>query len=124
MGAVQCYGARAGDVVQFIDAHGRIMWCSPAVKRVLGYEPDAFLGRGGFEVVHPDDQEATTKTLMEVAAHDLRPGDQIMIVHWPTDPEADQADYDAEPDGLVAGVEPASRRDRAGIMCVKFICSI
>jgi len=45
----------ASDVVQFMDAEGRILWTSPAVRRVLGYEPDELTGRLGSEICHPED---------------------------------------------------------------------
>ncbi|MEY2447891.1 MAG: hypothetical protein QOH79_1367 [Acidimicrobiaceae bacterium] len=47
----------ASDVVQFMDAKGRILWTSPAVRSVLGYEPSELIGRLGSEICHPDDYD-------------------------------------------------------------------
>src|SRR3954452_18549085 len=49
--------AYASDVVWFLDVKGRILWTSPSVKWVLGYEPEELTGRLGSEVCHPDDYE-------------------------------------------------------------------
>ena len=56
----------ASDVVQFMDAEGRILWTSPAVKRVLGYEPDELIGRLGAEICHPDDYERVYAQFLEM----------------------------------------------------------
>jgi CheY-like chemotaxis protein len=46
----------SSDAVTLVGADGTILYSSPSSRRVLGYEPDEFIGRSGFEVVHPDDQ--------------------------------------------------------------------
>src|SRR4051794_37609098 len=47
----------ASDVVWFLDVEGRILWTSPGIKRVLGYEPEELTGRLGSDICHPDDYE-------------------------------------------------------------------
>ncbi|MEY2432013.1 MAG: hypothetical protein QOC92_1738, partial [Acidimicrobiaceae bacterium] len=56
----------ASDVVQFMDAEGRILWTSPAVRRVLGYEPEELIGRLGSEICHPDDYERVFKQFVDL----------------------------------------------------------
>jgi diguanylate cyclase (GGDEF)-like protein/PAS domain S-box-containing protein len=56
----------ASDVVQFMDADGRILWTSPAVRRVLGYEPEELNGRLGSEICHPDDYERVYKQFADM----------------------------------------------------------
>jgi diguanylate cyclase (GGDEF)-like protein/PAS domain S-box-containing protein len=56
----------ASDVVQFMDAEGRILWTSPAVRRVLGYEPGELIGRLGSEICHPDDYERVYKQFLDM----------------------------------------------------------
>ena len=56
----------ASDVVQFMDAEGRILWTSPAVRRVLGYEPEELIGQLGSEICHPDDYERVYKQFVEM----------------------------------------------------------
>ena len=58
----------ASDVVQFMDAEGRILWTSPAVRRVLGYEPDELTGRLGSEICHPEDYERVFKQFLDLAS--------------------------------------------------------
>ena len=43
------------DIATVIDTDGTITYVSPAVTRVLGYEPDELVGHEGYEFVHPDD---------------------------------------------------------------------
>ncbi|MFO0750876.1 MAG: PAS domain S-box protein, partial [Myxococcota bacterium] len=46
---------KADDVVLLADRQGTILYASPAVKKVLGYEPDALVGQSGAVLMHPDD---------------------------------------------------------------------
>lgn len=43
------------DGIILMDAQGKISFCSPCIKKVLGYEPEEGIGRSGFEFVHPED---------------------------------------------------------------------
>lgn len=45
----------APDVVTVLDINGVIRYESPALRRMLGYEPDELVGRSVFEYTHPDD---------------------------------------------------------------------
>ena len=45
------------DSFHLIEADGRIAYESPAVKRLLGYEPEEMIGHNALEFVHPDDIE-------------------------------------------------------------------
>jgi len=47
----------SNDVATIIDTDGTITYVSPAVTRVLGYDPDELVGHTGYEFVHPDDRE-------------------------------------------------------------------
>jgi diguanylate cyclase (GGDEF)-like protein/PAS domain S-box-containing protein len=59
----------ASDVVQFMDSDGRIQWTSPAVKDVLGYEPEELVGRLGAEICHPEDYDRVVQQFVELIAH-------------------------------------------------------
>ncbi|MBA3458017.1 MAG: PAS domain S-box protein, partial [Deltaproteobacteria bacterium] len=50
------------DVFHLVGADGTILFESPAVTRVLGYQPDEMVGRNAFEFVHPDDAAEMAKT--------------------------------------------------------------
>lgn len=43
------------DGIILMDAQGRIKFCSPSVKNVLGFAVEEVEGRSGFEFVHPED---------------------------------------------------------------------
>lgn len=45
------------EVIYEIDERGTILFISPAVTTIFGYDPSALLGRNAMEFVHPDDQE-------------------------------------------------------------------
>jgi len=49
----------ASDVVWQTDREGRVVWVSPSVTPVLGWEPAELLGRTGVELIHPGDVERT-----------------------------------------------------------------
>ncbi len=59
------------DAVTLLAADGTVLYNSPSSRRVLGYEPDEFVGRSGFEVVHLDDVAGVVGRLADLAR---RPG--------------------------------------------------
>ncbi len=61
----------APDVITVIDADNVVRYDSPAIERVLGYEPGERLGTKGWDYVHPDDLERVTKAFTELLE---RPG--------------------------------------------------
>ncbi|MDB5408773.1 MAG: hypothetical protein JWL84_3685 [Rhodospirillales bacterium] len=42
------------DVIMLFDSLGTVLYVSPSLEWVLGYAPDEFVGRNGFDLVHPD----------------------------------------------------------------------
>ncbi|OWY62690.1 hypothetical protein B7486_57065, partial [cyanobacterium TDX16] len=55
----------ASDVVTVVDADSRVIFCSPAARRILGREPEALMGQVQFEIVHPDDRSRVREFLEE-----------------------------------------------------------
>jgi PAS domain S-box-containing protein len=49
------------DVIGRLSADQRIAYVSPASRSVYGYEPEAMIGRYGWEFIHPDDIAAMRK---------------------------------------------------------------
>jgi PAS domain S-box-containing protein len=47
----------SNDIATIIDTDGTMTYVSPAVTRVLGYDPEELVGNTGHEFVHPDDRE-------------------------------------------------------------------
>ena len=50
------------DIIRLIDQDGIIRYASPSHRKVLGYVPEALLGKSLSDMIHPDDRE-TIKTL-------------------------------------------------------------
>jgi PAS domain S-box-containing protein/putative nucleotidyltransferase with HDIG domain len=46
----------SSDIVVVADVTGTVTYINPAIQRVLGYSPEERIGRSGFELIHPDDQ--------------------------------------------------------------------
>jgi PAS domain S-box-containing protein len=63
----------SSDAVSLIRADGTVLYNSPSSRRVLGYEPDEFVGRSGFEVVHPDDRQRIAARLADLAREPRTP---------------------------------------------------
>jgi PAS domain S-box-containing protein len=66
----------SSDAVSLIHPDGTVVYNSPSTRRILGYEPDEFLRRNGFELVHPDDRETIRRRLAELTD---QPGIPIMV---------------------------------------------
>src|SRR6266481_519351 len=47
--------ANSPDVLTILNREGVFQYNSPALKRLLGYEPEQLAGRNAFALVHPDD---------------------------------------------------------------------
>jgi PAS domain S-box-containing protein len=57
------------DLATVVDTDGTITYVSPAVTRILGYEPDELVGHEGYEFVHPDDQERNANAMERVLSN-------------------------------------------------------
>jgi diguanylate cyclase (GGDEF)-like protein/PAS domain S-box-containing protein len=53
------------DIVTITDHEGRITWCSPALRRVLGFDPAQWWARRLVEIVDPGDAELAARLLPE-----------------------------------------------------------
>ena len=45
----------SSDLTGILDEKGYYLYCSPAVKKILGYEPEFMVGKNTFSFIHPDD---------------------------------------------------------------------
>jgi PAS domain S-box-containing protein len=61
--------AEVNDLVTVIDPDGTITYVSPAVTRILGYDPAALIGREGYEFVHPDDRTRNAEAVEVVLSN-------------------------------------------------------
>jgi len=53
----------SSDLIALVDEKGTIIYASPSTTRILGYELDEYVGRSGFDFIHPDDRKNTRETL-------------------------------------------------------------
>lgn len=65
----------ASDLVTILDEDGTILYESPSVERILGYDPADRVGDNAFEFVHPDDVDGLRRTLLSSFRDGLRTGE-------------------------------------------------
>jgi len=53
--------AHSSDLIAVVDDQARMIYANEAAERMLGFVPDEQRGRSMFELIHPDDLEATVK---------------------------------------------------------------
>ena len=53
------------DYVLIVDESGDISYASPAIERMMGYEPAEVIGTNAFEYVHPDDRDMAAAAFAE-----------------------------------------------------------
>ncbi|MEG4248904.1 PAS domain S-box protein [Microcoleus sp. Pol10D4] len=66
----------SSDIITILDASGRIVYESPSVERVLGYEPDELAGQIALDLIHPDDLASVISDAEKLIAN---PGDPIAL---------------------------------------------
>ncbi|MCU1311711.1 MAG: multi-sensor hybrid histidine kinase [Candidatus Angelobacter sp.] len=47
----------SSDVISVLNTNGIIQYESPSLERLMGFKPQELVGKGGFDLVHPDDRE-------------------------------------------------------------------
>jgi diguanylate cyclase (GGDEF)-like protein/PAS domain S-box-containing protein len=60
------------DAICVVDVDGRFVYVSEGFRRIFGFAPDEVLGRSTFDLVHPDDREATHQQADQVMAGTLQ----------------------------------------------------
>lgn len=106
----------SSDYVLIVDNMGKVSYVSPAIKRVMKYEPEEVVGIDAFDTVHPDDQEYAATALSETIGS---PGDEVTVefraidaddeVHWL---EARGANFLEDPiiEGVMVNVRDITER--------------
>src|SRR5579883_2095396 len=54
------------DIISLLDSDGKVMYTSPSISRLLGYEPEQRNGAYAFDMVHPDDRDAVEAAFREM----------------------------------------------------------
>ncbi|MEP6900597.1 MAG: PAS domain S-box protein [Actinomycetota bacterium] len=63
----------SSDGISLIDANNEILYLSPSVKVIEGYEPEELLGRNGAENTHPDDLPLIKEVVEKLLANPGKP---------------------------------------------------
>lgn len=63
----------AYDIITIHDKEGTILYATPSLTRVLGYDVQDLIGRNAFELIHPDDLNLVVEGFREVV-NALNPG--------------------------------------------------
>jgi diguanylate cyclase (GGDEF)-like protein/PAS domain S-box-containing protein len=58
----------ASDLVTIVDPDGVLLYASPSVERLMGYQPDEWVGKSILSLVHPDDTHRATQAIAAVSA--------------------------------------------------------
>ncbi len=66
----------SSDLITLYDADGTIRYVSPALKRILDYEPEERIGATSFGLIHPDDVSRAKEGFAEVLR---RPGVPVSV---------------------------------------------
>ena len=66
----------ASDIVTLYEADGTVRYASPALERVLGYEPAERVGALSFELIHPDDVARAREAFADILR---RPNQSVTV---------------------------------------------
>ena len=67
------------DVVTHLGPTTRLLYVSPSVENLLGYEPDALTGQRALDLVHPDDRQRCRRMVTDALAAGTRPRVEFRI---------------------------------------------
>lgn len=62
--------AHSSDLIAVVDDQARVIYANEAAERILGFVPDEQRGRSMFELIHPDDLEATVERFLAATRRD------------------------------------------------------
>ncbi|MGY3038978.1 diguanylate cyclase (GGDEF)-like protein/PAS domain S-box-containing protein [Rhodanobacter sp. TND4EL1] len=69
------------DAVCMVDVEGHLLFVNASFQRIFGYAAEEVIGRRIFELVHPDDREATAAQAEQVMAGELQRHFRNRYVH-------------------------------------------
>jgi PAS domain S-box-containing protein len=72
----EAYLEESTDIITVLDGDGTIEYQSPAVTRILGYEPGELIDENGFEYIHPDDVDDLQATFADLVS---KPGATVTV---------------------------------------------
>lgn len=77
----------SSDYVLVVNNMGKVSYVSPAITRVMQYEPEEVIGTDAFDTVLPEDREYAANAFAETIGN---PGDEVTVEFRAIDAEGDQ----------------------------------
>jgi diguanylate cyclase (GGDEF)-like protein/PAS domain S-box-containing protein len=72
----------SSDIITLLDVDGTILYESPSIERILGYEPAELVGKNAFDYVHPEDLARVLEVFAQgLADPRLRPSLEYRFRH-------------------------------------------
>jgi PAS domain S-box-containing protein len=59
----------SSDIITILGVDGTLLYESPSIERILGYDQNELIGRNAFELVHPDDRQKVQHAFAEVVSN-------------------------------------------------------
>src|SRR5262245_20158861 len=60
--------AASPDIITIVEADGRVRMINPAIREILGYAPEAWIGRNALDLVHPEAHSQLLHVLQTLVA--------------------------------------------------------
>src|SRR5262245_46905902 len=60
--------AASPDIISIVEADGRIRMINPAIREILGYAPEVWVGRNALDLVHPEAHKQLIPVLRTLSA--------------------------------------------------------
>src|SRR4051812_39735630 len=61
------------DVISLVNVQGKVLYASASSAEVFGYLPEELVGRGAFDLIHPEDCSPSRRALQQVLAEPPSP---------------------------------------------------
>lgn len=62
----------SSDVISLLDAHGVVLYKSPSITHVLGFQPEELVGQNSFALTHPEDREMLAGLFVQLLKQPLQ----------------------------------------------------
>ena len=67
------------DVVTHLDPATRLLYVSPSVENLLGYDPEAITGERAIDLIHPEDRDACVRAVVQALDEGRRPRTEFRV---------------------------------------------
>ncbi len=71
----------SSDIITVVEQNGKIIYESPSIKGILGYEPEVFIGKDANAYIHPEDLKSLEKAFIEAYREDENLSVEYRVKH-------------------------------------------